>query len=151
MRVCLRNVQKHFLLSARASGRHAISDRGHVLDRLPLPNVRPPPHRSRCLPEARHIRRSGRVHRAEPSWVSRGYIACVRIPDGARPNYAGYPDPRLPLRGARRMLRQTVWQIGIQAQIGARASTAPRIASPRSPESVAASRVWTSDVGSVTS
>ena len=31
------------------------------------------------------------------------YIACVRIPDGARPNYAGYPDPRLPLRGARRM------------------------------------------------
>src|SRR2546429_9699488 len=29
------------------------------------------------------------------------------------------------------MLRQTVWQIGIQAQIGARASTAPRIASPR--------------------
>ena len=114
-----------------ASGRHAISDRGHVLDRLPLPNVRPPPHRSRCLPEAQHIGRSGRVQRAEPSWVSRGYIACVRIPDGARPNYAGYPDPRLPLRGARRMLQQTVWQIGIQAQIGARASTAPRIVSPR--------------------
>jgi len=54
------------LLSARASGRRAICDRGHALDRLPLPNVRPPPHRLRCLPEARHIRPSGRVHRVEP-------------------------------------------------------------------------------------